>query len=265
MARRYLVQPLPHPGPTTLEGDAAKHLATVMRVRPGEVVVLFDGQGRECDLEVSRAERRRIHGMTSHHREVFRGATRRIELAVALPTRNRASWLFEHGTELGVDAFRPLIAARSQPNRGGHQQWAKTAALEPGSAKPAASKDGETERWERVVAAAAGQCDRSHLPRVLPPMDLEATLEDPQLPAERWVTHPVPLSEGSELEGRPTQLDPAPQPPMAAVVFVGPPGGWTDEELSRLATADARAMQLGPLTLRTETAALVAIAKLLIP
>ena len=234
MARRYLVADLPETGAAQLPGDVSHHLANVLRVRRGERIVLFDGKGRECQAEVTevRTASTRAGGGRAAEVLVVAGAARasarepavRCELAFALPKGARAEWLFEHGTEAGVAVFRPLVLERSS--------------------SPAA---GRAERWRRIVAAAAGQCDRALVPEVKAAATLEALLSDPQLPAERWY---------GSAEG-------APLPPGAGpsvLIVVGPEGGLTPGERSRLEAAGVRPARFGALTLRTETAALLGAA-----
>jgi 16S rRNA (uracil1498-N3)-methyltransferase len=229
VSRRYLVRPLPPPGPHTLPAEVAHHL-NVVRARPGDRVRLFDGAGTEAWAELVDVGRRRVDAIVEAHAAVEREPVARVELACAVPKGARSEWLFEHGTEVGVAAFRPLRFARSNPSRRERQ-----------------------DRFERIVAAAAEQCDRSRLPEVHEESSLEALLADPALPGERYVAAP----------GAPAALGPARS--RAAILVVGPEGGLTQEEVEALAAAGFRPVDLGPLILRTETAALVGAARLLTP
>jgi 16S rRNA (uracil1498-N3)-methyltransferase len=224
MARRYLLDPLPPQGPCTLTGDLGHHLATVLRLAAGDVVRLFDGRGQEADATVvaSRPGSVAVAVGPPHAREPL---PVHVHLAVALPRRNRAEWLFEHGTEVGVGTFHPIWCERARP----HAE--------------------RIDRWQRICVAAAGQCDRPWLPTVRPPRDLAELLADPSLPAARWLAAPgaPPLGPGRD---------------AAAVLLVGPEGGFTADETAAIAAAGFTACGLGPMLLRTETAALIGAAVL---
>jgi 16S rRNA (uracil1498-N3)-methyltransferase len=226
MAQRYFVPSLPPPGPAEVTGDLAHHLGRVLRVLPGTPVVLGDGQGGTAAATVTRV------GRTNVELEVGIALRRppppSIEVAFAPPRLHRAEWLFEHGTEVGVTAFRPLYTARTRPQ----------------GERP--------ERWLRIVRAAAGQCDRDWLPEVHPGRELADFLSLDNLPARRFLaTAGVPPL----LEAKPTAAP--------VLLLVGPEGGFTEEEAAAARATGFEPRSLGPHTLRTETAALVGAAILL--
>jgi 16S rRNA (uracil1498-N3)-methyltransferase len=227
MANRYFVDPLPAPGTSTLQGDLAHHLATVLRVRPGQQLLLGDGRGQQCTATVERIAGGAVEVLLAPAVAVA-PLPLRLLLAFAPPRWTRAEWLFEHGTELGVAGFQPLLTARTRP---GQPRLA---------------------RWQQIVRAAAGQCDRAHLPVVLPPCALQPFLDRPDLPAR-----PLLASPGA----RPPQ----PQPAGEVVLLVGPEGGFDQGELTAIATRGFVPAGLGPHVLRTETAALAGAALLLAP
>jgi 16S rRNA (uracil1498-N3)-methyltransferase len=224
MARRYRVTPLPADR-AWLRGDVAHHLRAVMRTRVGDTIVLFDGAGDECPAEVLAVEPDGVLVRCGPAAPSAREPERAVELAFALPRGARAEWLFEHATEVGAAAFRPIVSQRSLGS-------------------------GRRERWERIVAAAAGQCDRARVPPVFAPEPLVALLARADLPGERWLAAPggEPLRAAG---GR------------AALLLVGPEGGFTAPETAAIAAAGFRSGSLGPLTLRTETAALAGLVRLL--
>ncbi|MFO1051605.1 MAG: RsmE family RNA methyltransferase [Planctomycetota bacterium] len=227
MSRRYFVPSLPALGRFTLPDAVARHLA-VMRVRVGDPLILFDGQDREAEVQVIRVDRRTTEVEIRALRNAVRVARVAIELAVALPRGNRAEWLFEHATEVGVARIRPIATGRSR----------------------SAGSEGRRARWERIVIAACEQCDRSRLPAVDDEIGLDELLSDPQLPPRRVVALP---DAGIEL-GR------AAEPTL---LCIGPEGGFAPDEVAALLATGFTAVSLGALTLRTETAALVGLARLL--
>ncbi|MGE3173212.1 MAG: 16S rRNA (uracil(1498)-N(3))-methyltransferase [Planctomycetota bacterium] len=225
MARRYFIDELPDDGGAVLVGDTAHHLATVLRVRPGDAIVLADGRGGSCEATVERVGGGKVALQAGPIAREPAPAFR-LHVAFAPPRWTRADWLFEHGTELGVTTFWPLWTERTRP------------------------QGGRTDRWDKLIRAAAGQCDRSWLPEVRPVTELAAFLADPALPERRFVG----AGDGSPL---PAELDAA-----NAALLVGPEGGFTAAEQQAIAAAGFAAVSLGPHVLRTETAALVGAAAL---
>ncbi len=227
MARRYFVRPLPPPGPATLSSRLGHHLGRVVRTRPGDAVVLFDGTGSELAASVTEVGVREVRVEVGGPIAEPLGRSPRLALDVvcALPKKPRTDWLLEHGTEAGIRSFRPLITARTnrQPERLGH--------------------------WERVLISACSQCDRADLPWIEATVSLEELCAMPH-PEERYV------ATVGEVE-----LGPASS--AHAVLVVGPEGGLTRPELALLDAAGFVPRSLGPLTLRTETAVLAGATRLL--
>jgi len=222
MAQRYFVPSLPPPGPATVTGDLAHHLGRVLRVLPGAPIVLGDGQGGTAPATVTGVGRTAVE--LAVETAVRRPRPPCVEVAFAPPRLSRAEWLFEHGTEVGITAFRPLWTARTRPQ----------------GERP--------ERWQRIVRAAAGQCDRDWLPEV------HAGCEFADLPRNH-----LPRCRFLASEGAPPLLQ-AKVPADAVLLLVGPEGGFTDEEAAAARAAGFEPRGLGPHTLRTETAALVGAA-----
>jgi 16S rRNA (uracil1498-N3)-methyltransferase len=228
MARRHHLDPLPAPGPSRLPDEVSHHLATVLRARPGTAIVLFDGRGGEADATVTAVDRRAVTADVGPARQVDRRAGRHVELAFAVPKGARGEWIFEHGTEAGIAAFRPVRFERSNPERGSR-----------------------VDRWRRITEAAAGQCGATHLPSVHEPVAVAALAAEPGLPIARVLLDPdatEPLGPGGAGD---------------IVLLVGPEGGPTPTEVEFLTRAGFVGRNLGALVLRTETAALVATVRAL--
>jgi 16S rRNA (uracil1498-N3)-methyltransferase len=230
MANRYFVDALPPPGKAVLDGDLAHHLGRVLRARPGDVVTLGDGRGASAAATVAAVARGAVEVEVAPHAYTPLPALR-VTLAFAVPRQQRSEWLLEHGTEVGVAEFQPLWTARTRPQ----------------GERP--------ERWQRVVRAAAGQCDRAWLPAVAKAEELTAWLAAPGLPD----------GAGARLlasaDGEPLATTPAARGPV--VWLVGPEGGFTADERAKIDAAGFAAVRLGPHILRTETAALLAAGLLL--
>jgi 16S rRNA (uracil1498-N3)-methyltransferase len=214
-------------------GDAYRHLFRARRLAAGERVRVTDGEGRARWAEVARVERSRAIlalGAAARANE----SPLRLELLVATLRPERAAWLVEKATELGVAAVRFLHSERA----------------------PRALGAGALDRLRRVAAAALEQSHGSRLPELSGAHPWE---EVPGLGGgKRWVLD--------------TEAPPAPpmallscEPGPRAALLVGPEGGWTPAERAALSAAGWRSAGLGPRTLRIETAAIAGAALLLLP
>lgn len=219
--RFYFAGPLAL-GPVTLDGPEAHHLAAVCRARAGDVVSLFNGDGREYVAEVSAIERQRIGLLVTAITDPVRELPFALEIAAPLPKGDRGEWLIEKLTELGATAFTPLRTRRS--------------VVHPGA--------GKQDKLRRVVIEASKQSGRTALLDVRAPLDwadfLAATVG-----AELCLAHPQAEGPVARLTGE------------RRVVAVGPEGGFTDEEVTAAVAVSWRVVGLGPRVLRVETAAIV--------
>lgn len=211
----------------SVEGDAYRHLFRARRLAVGDALRVVDGAGGAWTAHVESVGPQR-GTVRLREPEPSREQHCRLELLVALPRSQRASWLVEKATEIGVAALRFLLTERTVREAG----------------------RGTLERWGRVAAAALEQCGRSRLPEVTGPHEWREIEELLAPCTARFVLDP----------GGPAPPRPAPEARGGSAVLVGPEGGWTDAERRRLDELGARPVGLGPTVLRTETAALAAAA-----
>jgi len=213
----------------TLEGPEAHHLSHVMRAAVGQRVTLFDGGGAEFDAVVEKVGRSTVELQIVARREVDRELPFPLTVGVALPKGDRQKWLVEKLTELGVSELVPLITER-------------------GVAQPTAAA---IERLQRTVVEACKQCGRNRLTQIAKPQAwvawVAAAAKDKD--ARRLIAHPG----GTSL----SRIDlEAPQPTHIAI---GPEGGFTEAEITAARAAGWELIDLGPRTLRVETAAIVLV------
>ena len=232
MADRYFVE-TPITGETaTIMGAESSHLAHVMRAKPGDRVLLFDGSGAEFSARIERVERRRIELTVLGREEVDRELPIDITLGVSLPKGDRQRWLVEKATELGVGRIVPLRTARSV-------------------AKPTPKS---LDRLRRTVIEASKQCGRNRLMEISPPIAWPEFLSYSSQATVRLLAHPRYTERSSDLpretvSGEPVRL------------AVGPEGGFTEEEVAEAVRAGWHVVDLGPRILRVETAALLLAAQ----
>jgi 16S rRNA (uracil1498-N3)-methyltransferase len=231
VARRIHV---PHlgPGETVLDPVQAHHARDVLRLTDGAEVEVFDDAGRvgrgvlliNGSAVAVRVER--VDDAAPARQSV------RLTVAAAVPKGERADWMVEKLSELGVAAFIPLAAARS-------------VVLPEGKNK--------RERWVRIATEAAKQSRRVGVMRIG-----ELSRPGDVLKGEGPFWHLSTESEAAPVEI--AQAIAALGPASSVCAVVGPEGGWTDEELRLFTNAGAQAVRLTETVLRVETAAVAAAA-----
>jgi len=210
-------------GDFVLTGPEAHHLAHVRRLQPGETVLLFNGDGCEYPATITAVGKRDVQLQVANGIAIGRESATRVHIGSAMPKGDRADFLIEKLTELGVTEFTPLHTAR--------------AVVQP---KPAI-----VDKLQRAVIEASKQCGRTVLLKVHPPKTFTQWITSAELPPVKWLLHP-----GNELLSRSAARDVA--------LAIGPEGGFTDDETSAAQSAGFLPRSLGPRILRIETAALAA-------
>jgi 16S rRNA (uracil1498-N3)-methyltransferase len=222
MAERFYVNRDVTPGPFALDGPEAHHLATVCRLHRGNRICLFNGDGAEYQAEVTAVRKRGVDLLVTAVERPVRELGFRLELAAPLPKGDRAQFLLEKLTELGVTTFVPLQTKRS--------------IVQPREAK--------LEKLARHVIEASKQCGRNKLMQVTPIAGWETYCQQTDLPELRILGHP----RGSRILW---------QSGADVALAVGPEGGFTDDEVSHARAAGWQLVDLCPRILRVETAAIV--------
>jgi 16S rRNA (uracil1498-N3)-methyltransferase len=231
--RVYLDHPLVA-GELSIEGDEAHHLAGVCRVRPGEVVYLFNGDGLEYGATVLNIGHRRVTVRIDSVFERSRELPHRLEIACPMPKSDRGRYLVEKLTELGVWRFVPLRTRRSIVHPDESRQ----------------------DKLARYVIEASKQCGRNKLMGISPVTSWQEYLARTDLPALRFVADPPDISvasSGGVRESSSVQV----RGGEDIVCAAGPEGGFTSDEIASAAANGWRRIDLGQRILRMETAALV--------
>jgi 16S rRNA (uracil1498-N3)-methyltransferase len=228
------------PGSTlALPVGAAQHIARVLRLQPGDELRLFNGDGSEYEARVGLIARSSVSVLVGARHAVNRESPLQITLLQGIARGEKMDLILQKSTELGVIAIRPLMSLRSNVRL---------------------SKDNmerKHEHWLGVIRSACEQSGRNTVPQLLPAMRLAeamATLDQPL----RLLLEPDDSAQGLR------QL--VPLSPSAAtaplVLLIGPEGGFDSTEIAAAHAAGFKSCRLGPRVLRTETAALAALAAL---
>ena len=235
MVRRIHTSTLRAAGDLTLSEREAHHARDVLRLGTGDVVELFDDAGATArGTIVSSATAGVVVRVEAPSAATAGDVAVRLTVAAAVPKGDRAEWMIEKLSELGVERFIPLATARS-------------VVLPEGKNK--------RDRWTRIATEAAKQSRRRGVMRIAELTKLGNALADATGAGACWhLSTAAAATRVLDLVG--------PVPPRALTAFVGPEGGWTDEELAQFESAGATAVKLTPTVLRVETAA-VAIAAIL--
>lgn len=216
-----------------LPEHTAHHAREVLRLQAGANVRVFDGAGQEYEAVLQSVTRRSVEARLAGAVSARPESPLRLVLALSPLKGDRMELVIQKATELGVAEIQAVVMARTEA-----------------IARPALA-GARHERWEKVASGAAEQCGRAVVPRV----GLATTLTE--LLARPFVGRRVVLVESP---GPPPLRTLPPPPASSLLVLVGPAGGWEPVEVERLLSAGFDAASLGPRILRSETAALTAIA-----
>jgi 16S rRNA (uracil1498-N3)-methyltransferase len=249
LTRIHVDLPLSGGGEIDLPEAAAAHLTRVLRLTAGARVVAFDGRGGEWDAQLSAVTRHGARLALLAHRDVERESPLRTVLLQAIARGDKMDFVVQKATELGVTEVVPVLSRRGNVRLDADQAARKR------------------EHWQAVAASACEQCGRNRVPAVALPLALPAALaalRDTAAARDSGVqTLKLLLAAATDeatLPGLLANLSPAAGTTVA--LLAGPEGGFDPEEEQMAALAGFRACRLGPRVLRSETAALAALAAL---
>jgi 16S rRNA (uracil1498-N3)-methyltransferase len=224
-------------GSATLDGELFRHIVRVLRLAPGDRLILVDEQGSEHDGVIDHVARElvAVKIIRSNHDPIQEVSGLRITVCQALPKGEKIDLILQKGTELGADDFwlfggrRSIAHVREDQLRG------------------------KLERWNRIVAEAARQCGRRTVPSVRwHPTAVEAAVS---------ATHDLRLilwEDERTLHLKETLSDSYSQ--GSVIVAIGPEGGFDPRETDQFVRHGFKSVSLGSRILRTETAAIAIVA-----
>ncbi|MBU3725324.1 MAG: 16S rRNA (uracil(1498)-N(3))-methyltransferase [Burkholderiaceae bacterium] len=220
-------------GRLTLDPASSHHLAVVLRIRPGDPLVIFNGQGQEGRAVMVQANKAAAVVEVGAIATITRESPLGITVVQALCTGDKMDWVVQKATELGAARIIPVAAARSVLKLDGSRA------------------EKRIDHWKAIAQAASGQCGRTVVPDITSVMSFTEVIADwtaQASPKTGWLLDPFAqdrLSEAS-MSG-------------AVTLMIGPEAGWTDEEEALAKRVGMKGVQVGPRILRTETAAAVVL------
>lgn len=227
-----------HPSPIRvgeeieLDGNAARHVGKVLRLSAEAAITLFDGRGGEYRASLRCVEKRRVTA------DVLEFLPREVEsplsitLAQGISKGDRMDFTIQKAVELGISRIVPLNTERSVVNLKGERMEKKLS------------------HWRGVIISACEQCGRNTLPELLPPSSLQQWLQVDDANTHLLLDHRAGTTLGSLATSN------------AMTLLIGPEGGLSETEREQAYASGYQGLSLGPRVLRTETAALTALAAL---
>lgn len=232
-ARIFVDQPLSCGTNVVLDDRAARHVNQVLRLRRGESVTLFNGQGGEFCASLTEVSRRTVQANIETYVDIERESPLKIHLGQGLAKGERMDIVIQKAVELGVSSITPLTTERSVVKLTSERAERRLA------------------HWIAIAIHACQQCGRNRIPLISSAIELSTWVRESQSDMRLLLSPGATQSLNSlAIEGR------------SVALLVGPEGGLTDHEQETAAKHRFVAVRLGTRVLRTETASVVGLAAL---
>ncbi|HEV2268154.1 MAG TPA: 16S rRNA (uracil(1498)-N(3))-methyltransferase [Steroidobacteraceae bacterium] len=219
------------PGRRTIEGDAANHITRVLRLKPGDPLIVFDGRGGEYAASIEAFRKDAVIVAVGDHSATTRESPFTLTLAQGVSRGERMDWVVQKATELGVTRIVPVMTERTVVKLDVKQSERKVA------------------HWRGIAVAACEQSGRDRIPDIASPLALHDFFHGADPQATRLLLSPSGTQQVNDLQPKEGGI----------VVLIGPEGGLAESEQRAAVAAGFVAVRLGPRVLRTETAAVAAL------
>jgi 16S rRNA (uracil1498-N3)-methyltransferase len=234
--RYFFVEPAALSKPiATIEGSEVRHMKNVLRLKPGDKIRVFDGEGFEYDASIHQFFADRVEIKITRKFPGTKESPVQIGVAQALLKEKKMDRLLRHLCELGMTRWIPFLSERSVPR--------------PGEKRLSVRE----QRWAKIVKESCKQCQRAKLPEISKTLTFNDVLEyglSGDLQIIFYENEPATLK---------SLIKPDPQsPPRKIILILGPEGGFSDPEIERARAAGCVVAGLGSRILRAETAAIAA-------
>lgn len=224
-----------------LSDPDAKHAGAVLRLREGDSISVLDGQGRELLCRVQKMDKQSAQARVLARKDLPK-LPYQLSLIQAVTKGKSMDLIIQKAAELGCLTIIPVFSERSVV------RCDKAAA------------EGKRKKWETIAIESMKQCGQGWLPKILPPLPLRALLSGNALPAGQLSLlaslQPGAVHPRRHLENYRNKHG---RLPCSVTVWIGPEGDFTPAEVNDIQAAGALPITLGPLILRSETAAICAL------
>ena len=235
--RLYIPRPLETGAVCAAAADQARYLKTVLRMREGDPLLIFNGTGWEYKAVIRRRTADGIE-LEITGRRALPAAEIHVTLCQAVPKAEKMDGIIRHATELGAERIVPFLAERSVPRWRPEQLPRKR------------------ERWQKIAVEASRQCGRPDIPEIGEIVTFERMLRDVPESGLRL----IPWEEETKTGIREILRDPAQSGMKEFVLVIGPEGGFSAGEIELARQAGFLSVSLGKRVLRVETASLAVLA-----
>ena len=229
--RVYTDQQLAIGDEIALDTGASRHLTTVLRLKSGDNVILFNGQGGEFLAILNECNAKKVLVTVTDFDNISRESPLNIHLGIGLSRGDRMDWVIQKATEAGVTAITPLYTERTEVKLKGERAEKKM------------------RHWQQVTVSACEQCGRNQLPTLNSPIALSDWLNN--IDADKKLV----LHHRSQTSIRNLNDDDI----SSTALLIGPEGGLSHQEIAQAEDKNFIPLTLGPRVLRTETAPIIAI------
>ena len=232
--RVFTNQPLTTGEDVTLDALSSRHLATVLRLKSGEPVSLFNGQGGEFLATLKECSSKRVTASIINFTDAKRESPLHIHLGIGMSRGERMDWVIQKATEVGVTEITPLYTERTEVKLKGDRAEKKL------------------RHWQQICISACEQSYRNKIPVIHSPMALHQWVSAVDTEKKLVLHHRSQYS--LSVLGK--------QQANSVALLIGPEGGLNAQEIQTAEEAGYAPWALGPRVLRTETAPVVAISVL---
>lgn len=215
-----------------LSENAAAHATRALRLNVGDTATVFNGNGFDYECTLTSVKKNAVSAAITGAKQINNESPLNITLLQGISSGDRMDFTIQKAVELGVTKIQPINSQRSVVKL---------------SAERAEKR---IEHWQNVAISACEQSGRAYVPKILPPVSLEAWLShNPHNGTTRILLNPVGARRLTEI----------PKPSAGIELLIGAEGGLSNAEIDLATSQQFQSIVLGPRILRTETAALTAI------